>query len=83
MKKLLLTLLVVLGTLCASGQTFDVALLRYTIDSDGTARVLGLSTAGASASPTTITIPGRVTYNSKTYRVDVIGTEAFKNNTKV
>ncbi len=81
MKKILLTLMIALAALGANA--FDVGLLSYSIDSDGTARCLGLSTAGASASPSSITIPGRVTYNGTRYRVDVVDSEAFKNNTKI
>ncbi|MBQ7690600.1 MAG: leucine-rich repeat protein [Muribaculaceae bacterium] len=80
MKKFLLSLLVALTALCVSAQTFDVGLLKYTIDTDGTAMCMGLSTAAQSANPTKIVIPGRVNYNGKTYRVDVVNTSAFQNN---
>ena len=80
MKKILLTFMLALMAITAQAVTeFTVGSLKYYIETTGDAYCNGL--AASAGNPTTITIPGRVTYNGTTYYVTNIATNAFKNNT--
>lgn len=80
MKKILLTFMLALMAITAQAVTeFTVGSLKYYIETNGDAYCNGL--AASAGNPTTITIPGRVTYNGTTYYVTNIATNAFKNNT--
>ena len=63
--------------------TFENGKLKYKITdaSPDYAQVVGVSSAGESA--TSLTIPSTVTYNGTTYRISQIGYQAFKGNTKI
>lgn len=64
--------------------TFEVGNYKYRAEDDAyRCTVTGLSTAGAAANLTTISIPSTVTYNGRLYRVATIGSMAFKGNTTV
>lgn len=83
MKKILLTLSFALVTMYASAY-FKVGDLYYQPDEqadDGTCWVRDSPYYGGYDGLTDITIPGRVTYNGKEYRVTSIGNEAFKDVT--
>ncbi len=80
MKKILLTLMLAVAALTSQALTeFSVGQLKYYIETNGDAFCNGLS--ASAGNPTSITIPGRVTYNGTTYYVTNIATNAFKNNT--
>ncbi len=80
MKKILLTFMLAVMAITAQAVTeFTVGSLKYYIETNGDAYCNGL--AASAGNPTTITIPGRVTYNGTTYYVTNIATNAFKNNT--
>lgn len=80
MKKILLTLMLAVAALTSQAITeFSVGQLKYYIETNGDAYCNGLS--ASAGNPTSITIPGRVTYNGTTYYVTNIATNAFKNNT--
>ena len=80
MKKILLTFMLALMAMFIHAATeFTVGSLKYYIETNGDAYCNGL--AATAGNPTTITIPGRVTYNGTTYYVTGIATNAFKNNT--
>ena len=80
MKKILLTFMLALMAITAQAVTeFTVGSLKYYIETNGDAYCNGL--AASAGNPTTITIPGRVTYNGTTYYVTNIATNAFKYNT--
>ena len=83
MKKILLTLAMALVTVYASAY-FKVGDIYYQPDEqadDGTCWVRDSPYYGGYDGLTDITIPGRVTYNGREYRVTSIGSEAFKNVT--
>ena len=83
MKKILLTLSFALVAMYASA-AFKVGNLYYQPDyqaDDGTCWVCEHPNYGGYDGLTDITIPGRVTYNGKEYRVTSIGNDAFKNVT--
>ena len=66
MKKILLTFMLALMAITAQAVTeFTVGSLKYYIETTGDAYCNGL--AASAGNPTTITIPGRVTYNGTTY----------------
>jgi hypothetical protein len=81
MKKFTLTLLFALVTVYASA-SFKVGDIYYQPDEqadDGTCWVCAHPNWGGYEGLTDITIPGRVTYNGRTYRVTAIINDAFKN----
>ena len=83
MKKILLTLSFALVAMYASAY-FKVGNIYYQPDEqadDGTCWVRDSPYYGGYDGLTDITIPGRVTYNGREYRVTSIGSEAFKNVT--
>ena len=83
MKKILLTLSFALVAMYASAY-FKVGNIYYQPDEqadDGTCWVCESPYYGGYDGLTDITIPGRVTYNGKEYRVTSIGNNAFKNVT--
>ena len=83
MKKILLTLMFALVSMYASAY-FKVGDIYYQPDEqadDGTCWVRDSPYYGGYDGLTDITIPGRVTYNGREYRVTSIGSEAFKNVT--
>ena len=83
MKKILLTLTLALVAMHASAY-FKVGNIYYQPDEqadDGTCWVCESPYYGGYDGLTDITIPGRVTYNGKEYRVTSIGNDAFKNVT--
>lgn len=83
MKRILFTLSFVLVTMYASAY-FKVGNIYYQPDEqadDGTCWVRDHPNYGGYDGLTDITIPGRVTYNGKEYRVTAIGNDAFKNVT--
>lgn len=83
MKKILLTLTFALVSMYASAY-FKVGDIYYQPDEqadDGTCWVRDSPYYGGYDGLTDITIPGRVTYNGRTYRVTSISNEAFKNVT--
>ena len=83
MKKILLTLAFALITMHASAY-FKVGNLYYQPDeqaNDGTCWVRDSPYYGGYDGLTDITIPGRVTYNGREYRVTSISNDAFKNVT--
>ena len=68
MKKILLTFMLAVMAITAQAVTeFTVGSLKYYIETTGDAYCNGL--AASAGNPTTITIPGRVTYNGTTYYV--------------
>ena len=80
MKKILLTFMLAVAALTSQALTeFSVGQLKYYIETSGDAYCNGLS--ASAGNPTSITIPGRVTYNGTTYYVTNIATNAFKGNT--
>ena len=83
MKKILLTLMFALVSMYASAY-FKVGDIYYQPDEqadDGTCWVRDSPYYGGYDGLTDITIPGRVTYNGREYRVTSIDSEAFKNVT--
>ena len=79
MKKILLTFMLAVMAITGQALEFSVGSLKYYIETNGDAYCNGL--AATAGNPTSITIPGRVTYNGTTYYVTSIATNAFKNNT--
>lgn len=83
MKRFLLTsiALLLLSWLTGHAIEFDVGNLHYKTYTGETMECTGLSAAGQNVA--TVTVPGKVTYGGKTYRVRAVGVEAFKDNKKL
>ena len=85
MKKLLLFLIVTLTVVTAKAQYLSIGNLKYYITDDYayTLECVGLSSAGQSANPTEIDIPGKIEYGGSTYTVTNVGSSAFSGNTTI
>ena len=85
MKKLLLFLIVTLTLVTAKAQYLSIGNLKYYITDDYayTLECVGLSSAGQSANPTEIDIPGKIEYGGSTYTVTNVGSSAFSGNTTI
>ena len=84
LNKLLLAVLMVMTAFTASALDFTVGDLMYTTITGGTSvYITGLSPAGKGKTNLTLVIPGKVTYNSKDYRVWGIYSNAFINATNI
>ena len=77
-----LLLLLAVTAFTVQAVTFTSGYLNYEA-SDGAAYVTGMTSAGASVSSLSLTIPGTVTYNGTTYRVWGIKANALKGKTNI
>ena len=81
MKKHLFTLMCIMtGFIMAHAATFEVGNFIYTTQSNGTVTCLGWNNTAGAQHLTSLTIPGRVTYNGTEYRVSSVASSAFIND---
>ncbi len=80
MRRLITLLMVTAMSVVGWAQSFSVGMLNYNVTSTSTAEVTGLSTTGQAQGTITLTIPSTVTYNSNSYTVTTIASQAFLNN---
>ena len=81
MKKLIFTLVCMVASVTmAHAGNFDVGQLKYATMADGTVACIKLSDAAQASQPSSLVIPGRVTYGGTEYRVSKIAMGAFVEN---
>ena len=85
MKKLFLFFIITLTVVTAKAQYLSIGNLKYYITDDYgyTVECVGLSSAGESANPTEIDLPGKINYGGSTYTVTDVKDYAFSGNTRI
>ena len=85
MKKLFLFFIITLTVVTAKAQYLSIGNLKYYITDDYgyTVECVGLSSAGESANPTEIDLPGKINYGGSTYTVTDVRDYAFSGNTRI
>ena len=85
MRKLFLFFIITLTVVTAKAQYLSIGNLKYYITDDYgyTVECVGLSSAGESANPTEIDLPGKINYGGSTYTVTDVRDYAFSGNTRI